>query len=268
MKDVIRPLSAEFLGTFAFVFIGAGALVTDAARGGELGVVGIALANALAFAVMVTVTMPISGGHLNPATTFALWLAKRLDAKMAGLYVVTQLIAAALAVLVVRLLLPGMAGLHTDYGAPQISGLLTDTRAVFLEAIFTMFLVAAVFGTIVSREAPKVGGFGVGLVLGFAMIVGGPLTGAVMNPARAFGPAVISGNWQGHFIYWVGPLLGAAAAAGLWAWVLCPDEEREAVPERGGAQGDLVEREGVEPGSVKSDRMKRRKGKRGKGQSS
>ena len=227
MKDITRALTAEFLGTFAFVFIGAGIIVVDTARGGELGVLGIAVAHAFAFAVMVTATMNVSGGHLNPAITFALWLTKKLDSKMAGLYVVTQLVAAVVAVLCVKFALPDMAGLHSDYGAPQISGLIGDTQAVLLEALLTLFLVSAVFGTVVSSAAPKVGGFGVGLVLLFAMVVGGSMTGGIMNPARALGPALISGNWQGHFIYWVGPLLGAAAAAGIWGWVLLPKGETE-----------------------------------------
>jgi len=225
MKEVTRALTAEFLGTFAFVFIGAGVIVIDLARPGELGLLGIALAHALAFAVLVTATMNISGGHLNPAITFALWLTKKLDSKMAGLYVGTQLVAAVIAVLCVKFVLPDMAGLHSDYGVPQISGLIGDTQAVLLEALLTMFLVSAVFGTLVSTEAPKVGGFGVGLAVLFAMLVGGTMTGGIMNPARAFGPAIISGNWQAHFIYWVGPLLGAAAAAGIWGWVLLPKGE-------------------------------------------
>jgi aquaporin Z len=225
MKTIIRALTAEFFGTFVFVFIGAGVIVVDMARAGAIGVLGIALANALAFAIMVTLTMNISGGHLNPAITFALWLAKKLDSQMAGLYVATQLIAAVVAVLCVKFVLPDMAGLHSDYGTPQISGLIGDTQAVLLEALLTMCLVSAVFGTILSTDAPKIGGFGVGLVLIFAMLVGGPMTGGILNPARAFGPAIISGNWQGHFIYWVGPLLGAATAAGIWGWVLLPREE-------------------------------------------
>ncbi|MEE8572243.1 MAG: aquaporin, partial [Gemmatimonadota bacterium] len=174
-----------------------------------------------------TATMNVSGGHLNPAITFALWLTKKLDSRMAGLYVATQLVAAVVAVLCVKFALPDMAGLHSDYGAPQISGLIGDTQAVLLEALLTLFLVSAVFGTVVSSAAPKVGGFGVGLVLLFAMLVGGTKTGGIMNPARALGPALISGNWQGHFIYWVGPLLGAAAAAGIWGWVLLPKGETE-----------------------------------------
>jgi aquaporin Z len=220
MRNTIRPLAAEFLGTSAFVFIGAGSVVVDAATGGELGVLGVALAHALAFSVMVTATMNISGGHLNPAVTFGVWLARKIDGKLAGLYVVTQLAAGVLAVLLVRLLLPGMAGGVSGYGVPRISGLITDTQAVLIEAVLTLFLVSAVFGTAVSKEAPRVGGFGIGLVLLFDILVGGPLTGAAMNPARAFGPALVGGQWTGHIIYWIGPLLGAAVAGVVWKWMM------------------------------------------------
>jgi aquaporin Z len=220
MRNTIRPLAAEFLGTSAFVFIGAGSVVVDAATGGELGVLGVALAHALAFSVMVTATMNISGGHLNPAVTFGVWLAGKIDGKLAGLYVVTQLAAGVLAVLLVRLLLPGMAGGVSGYGVPRISGLITDTQAVLIEAVLTLFLVSAVFGTAVSKEAPRVGGFGIGLVLLFDILVGGPLTGAAMNPARAFGPALVGGQWTGHIIYWIGPLLGAAVAGVVWKWMM------------------------------------------------
>jgi aquaporin Z len=220
MRNTIRPLAAEFLGTSAFVFIGAGSVVVDAATGGELGVLGVALAHALAFSVMVTATMNISGGHLNPAVTFGVWLAGKIDGKLAGLYVVTQLAAGVLAVLLVRLLLPGMAGGVSGYGVPRISGLITDTQAVLIEAVLTLFLVSAVFGTAVSKEAPRVGGFGIGLVLLFDILVGGPLTGAAMNPARAFGPALVGGQWTGHLIYWIGPLLGAAVAGVVWKWMM------------------------------------------------
>ena len=97
MRSIIRPVAAEFWGTFAFVFIGTGAVVVDAARGGELGLVGVALAHAFALAIVITATMNISGGHINPAVTFALWLTKKIDSKTGALYVVSQLLAAAAA---------------------------------------------------------------------------------------------------------------------------------------------------------------------------
>jgi aquaporin Z len=222
MRSTVRPLTAEFLGTFGFVFIGAALVVVDAMSAPGLGLGLIAIGHAIALSVMVTMTMRISGGHLNPAVTFGLWVAGRIDGRRAGLYVVTQLAAAVVAALCVRWLFPPGAADATSLGVPRIAGEIDFTEAVILEAILTLFLVSAVFGTAVSRHAPQVGGFAIGLVLLFDILVGGPLTGGAMNPARAFGPALVSMDWHGQLAYWVGPLLGAAAAAFLWSKALLP----------------------------------------------
>jgi MIP family channel proteins len=221
MRSTLRPVAAEFVGTFVFLFVGCGSVVVDAARGGLFGLGGIAFVHGFALAIGVTLAMSISGGHLNPAVTFAIWAAGRIDLRRAALYVLAQLVAGILAVLLIRALFPG-AGTATSLGVPRISQDLTLTSAVFVEAVLTFFLVSAYFGTIVSPHAPNVGGFAVGLVLIPAIFVGGPLTGAALNPARAFGPALLSMDWHGHLAYWIGPLLGAAVAALLWAKVLLP----------------------------------------------
>lgn len=221
MRSTVRPLVAEFLGTFFFVFIACGIVVIDAARG-NIGIGGIAFAQALAYAVAVTAAMRISGGHLNPATTFAVWVAGRIALRPAALYVAVQLLAAALAALAVRLLFPTNAGVITSFGVPRIAVDVGLTTAVVVEAIVTAFLISAVFATVVSPQAPRVGGFGVGLALLPTVLVAGPLTGAALNPARAFGPALVAMDWHGHLAFWLGPLLGAAFAAFVWAKVLLP----------------------------------------------
>jgi aquaporin Z len=233
-RTYVRPFVAEFLGTFALVFIGAGAVVVDAAKGGALGLTGIALAHATVLAVMVTALMTISGAHFNPAVTFAVWMASRINLGRAALYLVAQLLGAVAAAALVKALAPSMAGEVTSYGVPRIAGDITLTKAMFIEAVLTLFLVSAVFGTAVSSEAPKVGGFGIGLVLLFDILVGGPLTGAAMNPARAFGPALIANDWHGHAAYWIGPLLGAAVATIIWAKILLPSELEETGEKRKG----------------------------------
>jgi len=222
VRDVVRPLTAEFLGTFALVFVGAGAVVVDASKGGALGLPGIALAHAAILSVMCSALMNISGAHFNPAVTFAIWMANRIDLSRALWYVLAQLAGAVVAALAVKGLLPAMAGDVTSYGVPRIAGDITLTKAILIEAVLTLFLVSAVFGTAVSTEAPKVGGFGIGVVLLGDILVGGPLTGAAMNPARAFGPALAGNDWHGHAAYWIGPLLGAAVAAIIWSKVLLP----------------------------------------------
>ena len=228
MSTISRQLAAEFLATLALVFIGAGSVVVDAMTGGEVGLVGVALAHGVVLSVMVTITMPISGGHVNPAVTFGLWLARKIDARRAGLYVVAQLAGAVAGAFLLRALFPVGAGDATSWGLPRISPYISFPQAVVIEAILTLFLVSAVFGTALSPQAPKVGGFGIGLVLAFDILAAGPLTGAAMNPARAFGPAVAASDWHAHAAYWAGPLLGAAVAGLLWAWMLGLREEPRA----------------------------------------
>jgi aquaporin Z len=186
---------------------------------------GVALAHAMVVSIMVTATMSISGGHLNPAVTLGILISRRISARDAGLYVVAQLVGAVLAGLMMKLILPANVARVLLYGTPVIANNVTMGSAIAMEAILTFFLVSAVFGTVVSPEAPKVGGFGVGLVLLFAILVGGPFTGAALNPARAFGPAVVSSAWVGHVAYWVGPLLGGLVAGLLWAGVLLPKRQ-------------------------------------------
>ena len=226
MGAKLRPLTAEFIGTFALVFIGAGAVVVDSAKSNALGLMGIAVAHAVVLSVMVTALMRISGAHFNPAVTFGLWLANKIDAKDAGLYVVTQVLAAVVAAFLVKSMLPALAGEVTGYGTPRIAGDVSLYQAIVIEAVLTFFLVSAVFGTAVSPEAPSgIGGFGIGLVLLFDILVGGPLTGAAVNPARAFGPAVVAMEWVGQAVYWIGPLLGGAVAALVWGKILLPKED-------------------------------------------
>jgi glycerol uptake facilitator-like aquaporin len=132
------------------------------------------------------------------------------------------LAAAVLAAFLVKALLPVGAVRSAMVGVPIIAGSMTLGQAVGLELVLTFFLMFAVYGTAVSPDAPRVGGFGIGLVLLFDILVGGPLTGAAMNPARAFGPAVVSGEWVGHIVYWAGPIGGALLAALLWEYFLLP----------------------------------------------
>src|SRR3954464_12048493 len=223
MPSLARRLVAEALGTFSFVFVGAAVVVVNGGfPNSGIGLLGIALAHAVALSIMITATMTISGGHLNPAVTIGLLAARRISVVAAVAYVLTQLVAATLAAFLVKALLPVGAVRSAMVGVPVIAGSMTLGQAIGLELILTFFLMFAVYGTAVSPDAPRVGGFGIGLVLLFDILVGGPLTGAAMNPARAFGPAAISGEWVGQLAYWIGPILGALLAAVLWEYLLLP----------------------------------------------
>lgn len=219
-----RSLIGEFVGTFALVFIGAGSIVTDHLTRGALGLAGIAAAHALVLSIMVSAIGHISGAHFNPVVTVAVLIARRISARLAGLYVLTQLVAAVFASLLLLAVFPSSAWKPVHLGTPALGNGASFGTAVLLEAILTFFLVFAVFGVAVDGRGPFKGiaGFGIGLVLGFDILMGGPLTGAAMNPARAFGPALVSGFWQDWLVYWIGPLIGAALAAGVYGYLLLP----------------------------------------------
>ena len=216
----LRAPVAEFIGTMLFVLVGAGSAI---ANQGGAAALSIALANGIGLALAITIMMPISGGHLNPAVSVALWLGKQIDALTLGKYVLAQLLGAIVAALLIKALFPAGAVRMTSLGTPQVSGSMGLGGAIALEAIFTFFLVSAVYGTCVSPQKERVAGFAIGLVVVVcALGGGGALTGAAMNPARAFGPALVSWDWHAQAVYWIGPLIGAAAAAGLWRYLLLP----------------------------------------------
>jgi MIP family channel proteins len=223
MPSLARRLTAEAIGTFGLVFIGAAVVVVNGGfPNSGIGLLGIALAHAVVLSVMITATMTISGGHLNPAVTVGLLVTRRIDPISAAAYIVTQLVAAIIGAFLVKQLLPLHAVNASMLGVPVIASSVSLGQAIGIELVLTFFLVSAVFGTAVSPDAPRVGGFGIGLVLLFDILVGGPLTGAAMNPARAFGPAAVAGAWVGQLVYWIGPIAGAIVAAILWEYVLIP----------------------------------------------
>jgi len=220
MRQTLRPLVAECLGVFMLVFIGCGAIVVNALTSNALGFLGVAAASGLTYAVAVTATMNISGGHVNPAITAALWSIGRIDGKKAGLYVVAQVVGAVLAALALKALFPGGAGDVTQYGALKLHDQTTWAQGILIEAVLTFFLGLVVMGTLVDAAATRVGGFGVGLTLLAGILAAGPLTGSALNPARAFGPALVAWMWTAQVAYWIGPIVGAVAAMQVYERVL------------------------------------------------
>jgi aquaporin Z len=241
-EDVLRRGVAEALGTGAFVFIGAGAIITaTATRSGST--LAIALAHGLMLAIMVTAVGHISGGHLNPAVTFGFWATGRITTRMAGVYVVCQLLGAVVASIFLRGIFDDRFYDGADGGTPTLSAGISVWEGLLTELILTFFLVLVVFATAVdARGAYRiVGGFAIGLTVAADILVGGPLTGAAMNPARDFGPALISGTWSDAWIYWLGPLIGGALAAGTYA-TLYLDRPIEVI----GRPGTGVDEAGIE----------------------
>ena len=220
MQKTLRPLAAEFIGVFMLTFIGAGAIVLNTYRDGSVGLVGIAIAHGLALAIAVSATMNVSGGHINPAVTLGLWSVGRIGWKQAGLYVLAQVLGAIVAALAIKGLYPEMAGRVAQLGVPHLASDVNFTQGVLVEAILTFFLAFAVMGTVVDAAAPKVAGWAVGLTAAMGILAGGGITGGALNPARAFGPALVANAWLGQLVYWIGPILGAVAAMQVYERLL------------------------------------------------
>lgn len=212
-----QKLVAEFVGTFTLIFMGVGAICANQLAGGGSGLVGVALAHGLAIAVMVSALGHISGGQFNPAVTAGLWVTKKVDTVEALLYWVAQLAGATAAAFLITLIVPEDTWRAVQLGTPALVRDFTSVSGMILEAVLTFFLVLVVFGTAVDERGPgKIAGLAIGLTVAMDIFFGGPFTGAAMNPARAFGPALAGRFWAGHGVYWVGPLAGGIVAGWLY----------------------------------------------------
>ena len=215
MRDSLRHFVAEFIGTFALVFIGGAAIAAATATQMQAGLIAVALAHGIILAVLVSATMRISG-HFNPAVTLGFLAARRIEPIMAAVYLGAQIIAAIIAAYALKGLLPSQLADASRLGGQSISLDVSAGQAIGLEAIATFFLAFVIFGTAVDPKAPRIGGMAIGLTIAADILAIGPFTGASMNPARSFGPAVASGIFEGQAVYWVGPILGAVAASLLY----------------------------------------------------
>jgi MIP family channel proteins len=230
MYSLPQKLAAEFLGTFALIFIGAGSLCADqylhAASQPALGLFAIAAANGLAYAIMVTALEHISGGHLNPAVTIGFWVARRIGTIKALLYWVAQLAGAALGAYLLSIIIPETTWLPVALGTPDLASDFNRIHGMSLEAALTFVLVFVFFATVADAGGAfdKVGGFAVGLVLTAGMLMGYPFTGGAMNPARAFGPALVAHHWTNNGVYWVGPLVGGVIGGFLYSAIFLRDQ--------------------------------------------
>ncbi len=220
-----KALIAEFIGTFALIFVGVGSIATNYInRGGITGtaveLTSIALAHGLTIAVMVSATASISGGHLNPAVTFGALLARKIELKNAVGYIVFQCLGAIFAASLIKLVIPLQVLQAISMGTPALGNGETPFMGLMMEFILTFFLVFVVFGTAIDSRAPKVGGLFIGLTVALDILAGGSLSGAAMNPARYLGPAIMGGGLENFWLYWIGPLAGGAAAALLYHYTL------------------------------------------------
>jgi aquaporin TIP len=204
-EDWGRRAAAEFVGAFALLFIGMGAIAINA------DLTGVAFAHGLAIAIMASAVGHISGGHFNPAVTFGFLVTRRIAPRLAVVYWLAQLTGAVAASLLVKWLFLGDA---LALGVPAVNKVGSGEAAV-LEGILTFFLVFVIFATAVDpRGAFKsIAGLAIGLTITMDIYAGGPLTGAAMNPARAFGPQIVGNHWADGWVWYVGPVVGAIVAA-------------------------------------------------------
>jgi MIP family channel proteins len=212
----LRAPLAEFIGTFFLCFAGIAAILSNTpAVGAGLGIVGIALAHGLALSVGVSTFGGVSGAHFNPAVTTGMLATGRISAPNALVYIVAQLLGATVAALVCKAAFPVDAVAAANLGIPLPAAWATTNVVVLVEFVLTFLLMIAIFGTAIDERgrAVKIGGFGIGLAVTFDILAGGAITGASMNPARSFGPALVQGFWAWHVFYWIAPIAGAVVAA-------------------------------------------------------
>ncbi len=222
-------LVAEFIGTFALIFIGAGSIIVGPTVPGVIGtLVGIALAHGLTIAVMGSATGHVSGGHLNPAVTLAMLATGRIDATKAIGYIVAQCAGAIVAALLLQIAMPADLVNAAGLGTPTLAKNMTWVGGLILEIITTFFLVFVIFGTAVDKRglAGSMGALFIGFTVALDILAIGPLTGAAMNPARWIGPALFSGHLGDVALYWIGPVVGAVLAAFVYDYVLGSQDSR------------------------------------------
>jgi aquaporin TIP len=207
--EILRRSVAEFIGAFALIFIGAGSVMT----GG--GLLAVAIAHGLILAIMVTAVGHISGGHFNPAVTLGFFITRRIKLLLALSYWAAQFTGAVAAALLLKWIYPDNVTDAAKLGAPVLNDQISVSAGFVLEAILTFFLVWVVFATAADPRGAFtiVAGFAIGLTIAADILIGGPLTGAAMNPGRALGPMLVQNQWSDGWIWFIGPFLGGGLAA-------------------------------------------------------
>jgi MIP family channel proteins len=219
MDDVLMgDAVAELVGAFTLTLFAAGSVVVDATATGpqaDLGLPGIAAVTGVGYALAVALSRPRSGGHVNPAVSLAAWLTARVSALRAGTYVLAQLAGGVLAAAAVVSLAPEAALDQARAGATTVPASTEALTALTWEIVITFVYTLVVFVTVLDGASAGSGALAAGGAAFAALALAYPFTGASMNPARSLGPALLGSTWGSHWVYWVGPVLGAAVAGGL-----------------------------------------------------
>ena len=215
-RDALQRGFAEFVGAFTLIFVGAGSII--ATQGHDL--TAIALAHGLAIGVMASAVGHISGGHFNPAVTLGFLVTRRIEPLLAGVYWVAQFLGAVVAAALLKWLLPSSSVDAVKLGVPQVAQVGAG-EAMVIELILTFFLVWVIFATAADPRGTfrSIAGLAIGFTISLDIFMGGPFTGAAMNPARAFGPQLVQNVWSDGWVYYLGPAIGAALAALAYEWL-------------------------------------------------
>jgi MIP family channel proteins len=225
----VRRCVAEFVGTFLLVFAGPGAVVINEVSDGRVGSLGIGLSFGLAVMAAIYSVGHVSGAHINPAVTVAFALTRHFPWRLVPAYVLSQLLGACAASGVLLALFGNVAHL----GATVPSG--SPLQAALLEMLLTLFLMFVISAVATDvRAVGQAAAIAIGGYVALAATFAGPIAGASMNPARSFGPALLSGTWTGQWAYWAGPLAGATLEALLYRYVQAADPPKPPtrVPDR------------------------------------
>ncbi len=209
---MLRAYVAEFIGTFALLFVVVGGIAS------KIDTLGVVLANGIVIAAMIAALGPASGAHFNPSVTLGLLLTKRISLNDALAYWAAQLLGASLAVGLLDLLLGSEKLSAVGYGVPRLASGVSPGTGLVIEIVLTFFLVLVIVTTAVHLKNPAAATY-IGLAVALGILAGANLTGAAMNPARAFGSAVWGGGFEHHWIYWLGPLTGGVLATWVADWM-------------------------------------------------
>ena len=224
-RDLVKAAVAEFLGPFTLVTAGVGAVIATQNLGDGGNLVAVGLAHGLAIGLMAGALGAISGGHFNPAVTISMLATGNVKLMRAAVYIVVQLLGGIAGAGILTLIFPDLGELGrnnagVNLGVPGLGPDVTAFGGVLLEAVMTFFLVLVIFGTAVDSRGPKaIAPLLIGLTITMDIVFGGSITGAAMNPARAFGPEVVQQDFTNFWIYWIGPIVGGLVAAFLYTFL-------------------------------------------------
>jgi aquaporin Z len=267
-RDVTKMLISEFLGPFALVFMGVGAIIQTQGNG----LVAIAFAHGLGLGLVILAAGHYSGGHYNPAVTIGFWAVRRIDTKLAIYYIIAQCLGGLAAAGALVLVYPDLDRNKVNLGVPAVGKALTTGesfgvgRPFVIEIILTFFLMFVIFGTAVDIHSGgrMIAGLAIGLAVTMDIFAGGVVSGAAMNPARWFGPAVVQQDWSDFWIWWAGPIIGAVAAALVYNYLLLGNRA-DTAPSRvtiDETPAEELEREAVDQAQRQQPRSRSRRAQR------